>query len=55
MNVTSRTEGRAVGSPLQGFVFPGFRSPWALPRAVIVRPFRPLKCPNLNGASPHLE
>jgi hypothetical protein len=47
MNATFGTEGRALGSPLQGFVFPGdCRSPWALPRAVIVRPFGPLKCPN---------
>jgi hypothetical protein len=44
--------GRALGSSLQGFVFPGdCRSPWALPRAVLARPFGPLKMSKVRGAA----
>jgi len=52
MNVTSGTERRGFGSPLQGSVFPGGRSPWALPRAVLARPFGPLRCPNSSPPPP---
>jgi hypothetical protein len=53
MNATSGTEGRALGTPLQGSVVPGVPLTLgvarALPRAVLVRPFGPLKCPNSRG------
>ena len=52
MEVTSGTGGQALGSPLQGFAFQGFRSPWALPRAVLVRPFEPFECPNSVAGLP---
>ena len=41
----------AVGPPLQGSVLPGGRSPWELPRALLARPFGPLKCPNSSGTT----
>jgi hypothetical protein len=46
MNVTSGTERGLLARPYRAPSFQGDRSPWALPRAVIVRPFGPLKCPD---------